>query len=307
MDSTSVTLSWHTAIATSTTAAATSHATATGDVACCNGNNNDDDQIYQIGSGLAIFLTIVYLSVSLCAIIGNWMVLWIVIRSRSMRSVTNAFIANLAVADLMIGSLAIPFQFQAALLQKWLLPHFLCSVCPTAQTLSLNLSIFTLVALSVDRHRAVTQPLKPRISRTTGLILLSIIWILAVTIAIPTFLAFDISYTEATTGEESGDDDGDGDDPQCLPSNMPPHLWKTYNHILVSVQYVVPFFIISAAYIHMAFVLSSDSGVRSTNSASSSKRRVIKMLLMVISIFAICWLPFQLYNILQEIYPEINQ
>lgn len=262
-------------------------------------SNDDDDQIYQIGSGLAILLTIVYLSVSLCAVIGNWMVLWIILRSRSMRSVTNAFIANLAVADLMIGSLAIPFQFQAALLQKWLLPHFLCSVCPTAQTLSLNLSIFTLVALSVDRHRAVTQPLKPRISRSTGFILLSIIWILAVTIALPTFLAFDISWMEGS--------DGTTYEPQCLPSAIPTSLWKTYNHILVSVQYVVPFFIISAAYIHMAFVLSSGSGVRSTDSANSSKRRVIKMLFMVISIFAICWLPFQLYNILQEIYPEINQ
>jgi leucokinin receptor len=257
--------------------------------------DEDDDQIYQIGSGLAIFLTIVYLSVSLCAIIGNWMVVWIVMRSRAMRSVTNAFIANLAVADLMIGLLAIPFQFQAALLQKWLLPHFLCSVCPTAQTLSLNLSIFTLVTLSVDRHRAVTQPLKPRISRTTGLILLSVIWILAVMLAVPTFLAFEIAWMGPN-----------GEQPQCLPVAVTPALWKTYNHILVSVQYVVPFFIISAAYIHMASVLSSDSGVRSTNAASSSKRRVIKMLFMVISIFAICWFPFQLYNILQEIYPDIN-
>lgn len=260
--------------------------------------SDTSDSIYQIGSGLAIALTIVYLSVSLCAVIGNWMVLWIVMRCQSMRSVTNVFIANLAIADLMIGLLAIPFQFQAALLQKWLLPHFLCSVCPTAQTLSLNLSIFTLVALSVDRHRAVTAPLKPRISRSTGLAVLSVIWISAVIISLPTFIAFNITWVGNETPE-----------PQCLPSRVPVAFWKTYNHILVTVQYVIPFVIISAAYIHMAIVLSADAGVRSTDAArvNSSKRRVIKMLFMVISIFAICWLPFQLYNILQDIYPHINE
>jgi len=38
------------------------------------------------------------------------------------QTVTNYFIANLSIADVMIGCLSIPFQFQAALLQRWDLP-----------------------------------------------------------------------------------------------------------------------------------------------------------------------------------------
>ena len=51
------------------------------------------------------------------------------------QSVTNFFIANLALADVIIGLFSIPFQFQAALLQRWNLPEFLCPFCPFFQVL----------------------------------------------------------------------------------------------------------------------------------------------------------------------------
>ncbi len=44
------------------------------------------------------------------------------------------------------------FQFYAALLQRWDLPEFMCQFCPFTQTLSVNVSIFTLVTISVDRY-----------------------------------------------------------------------------------------------------------------------------------------------------------
>ncbi|RWS19123.1 uncharacterized protein B4U80_02439, partial [Leptotrombidium deliense] len=34
---------------------------------------------------------------------------------------------------------------------------------------------------------------------------------------------------------------------------------------------------------------------------------VIKMLLIVIVLFAICWLPFQCYNVISEIFPNVNR
>jgi len=45
------------------------------------------------------------------------------------------FIANLALADVIIGLFAIPFQFQAALLQRWDLPYFMCAFCPFVQVI----------------------------------------------------------------------------------------------------------------------------------------------------------------------------
>jgi hypothetical protein len=34
--------------------------------------------------------------------------------------------------------------------------------------------------------------------------------------------------------------------------------------------------------------------------------QVIKMLVMVVALFALCWLPLQTYNVLQDIFPDIN-
>lgn len=51
-------------------------------------------------------------------------------------------------------------QFQAALLQRWNLPHFMCAFCPFVQILCVNVSVFTLTAIAVDRHRAILKPLR---------------------------------------------------------------------------------------------------------------------------------------------------
>ena len=51
---------------------------------------------------------------------------------------TNYFIANLALADVIIGLFSIPFNFQAALLQSWNhLPDFLCPFSPFFQVKTL--------------------------------------------------------------------------------------------------------------------------------------------------------------------------
>lgn len=279
-------------------------------------------EVYDIPFWLAVLLSLVYLVVSFCAVIGNWMVLWIVIRSKIMRNVTNLFIANLAVADIIIGAFAIPFQFQAALLQKWLLPFFMCSFCPTVQVVSLNVSIFTLVTLSVDRHRAVTQPLKPRISKSTGYGIIACIWLVSIIAAIPTFLAFQITFRHishlpilpdessvedhfprnrhdnasrySVPGSSREDEESillslpgseeelsreETLEPMCWPTGLDEDLWRTYNHLLVALQYMLPIIIISIAYIHMAIVLSTGSGIMNESRTESvranhSKRRV---------------------------------
>jgi len=51
-------------------------------------------------------------------------------------------------------------KFQAALLQRWNLPAIMCPFCPFVQVLSVNVSIFTLTAIAVDRHRAILSPLR---------------------------------------------------------------------------------------------------------------------------------------------------
>ncbi|XP_049794465.1 neuropeptide Y receptor type 1-like [Schistocerca nitens] len=128
----------------------------THDVVAANGS---DSSLYDVPAAVVALLSLCYGSISVLAVVGNSLVMWIVATSRRMQNVTNCFIANLALADIVIGLFAIPFQFQAALLQRWNLPHFMCAFCPFVQVLSVNVSIFTLTAIAIDRHRAILNPL----------------------------------------------------------------------------------------------------------------------------------------------------
>ncbi|KAI5699826.1 hypothetical protein M8J75_009409 [Diaphorina citri] len=120
----------------------------------------DEEGIYKVPTSIIILLSVFYGTISVLAVVGNFLVIWIVATSRRMQNVTNCFIANLALADIVIGLFAIPFQFQAALLQRWNLPNFMCPFCPFVQCLTVTVSVLTLTAIAVDRHRAILNPLR---------------------------------------------------------------------------------------------------------------------------------------------------
>ncbi|XP_076329882.1 RYamide receptor-like [Tachypleus tridentatus] len=262
-------------------------------------------EIYDVPLSIIILLSFCYGTVSLVAVVGNFCVLWIVATSRRMQTVTNFFIANLACADIIIGLFSIPFQFQAALLQRWVLPNFMCAFCPFVQVLSVNVSIFTLTAIALDRYRAVVYPLKLRTTKLRAKLIIASIWTFGGAAGIPYALALRVRQVyDSTTSNYTK--------PFCDNVEISPTAWKTYKHVLVCLQYFVPLFIISFAYGRMGLKLKG--GQASTCSQRvrdkgimKNKKKVIKMLFIVVAIFAFCWLPFQTYNLLQEIFPKINE
>lgn len=66
--------------------------------------------LYEVPAGVIVLLSVFYGTISVVAVGGNFLVMWIVATSRRMQNVTNCFIANLALADIVIGLFAIPFQ-----------------------------------------------------------------------------------------------------------------------------------------------------------------------------------------------------
>ncbi|KAG7208497.1 hypothetical protein KM043_014721 [Ampulex compressa] len=273
-----------------------------------NGSMYEDyDELYQVPTGLIVLLSICYGSISVLAIVGNSLVMWIVATSRRMQSVTNCFIANLALADIVIGLFAIPFQFQAALLQRWNLPHFMCAFCPFVQVLCVNVSVFTLTAIAVDRHRAILKPLSAKPSMLRAKIVIFGIWLLAGSLAAPMAAALRVvMLPEGTSGGRQHMK------PFCRNENMSENFMLTYRGLLGFLQYLTPLSIISCVYARMAFKLwgskapGNAEGSRDAN-LMKNKKKVIKMLVIVVALFAICWLPLQTYNVLQYTYPSINE
>ncbi|KAI9580786.1 hypothetical protein GQX74_013287 [Glossina fuscipes] len=101
----------------------------------------------------------------LVAITGNCIVLWIVTGHRSMRTVTNYFLLNLSIADLLMSSLNCIFNFIFMLNSDWPFGAFYCTVNNFMANVTVSTSVFTLVAISFDRYIAIVHPLKRRTSR----------------------------------------------------------------------------------------------------------------------------------------------
>ena len=98
-----------------------------------------------------VFMIMIYGVVTIVSVYGNALILWVVSTTKSLQNVNNLLIINLAISDIIIALFCIPFQFYAALVQRWDLPAFMCKLCPFAQTLSVNVNIFTLLLIARDR------------------------------------------------------------------------------------------------------------------------------------------------------------
>ncbi|XP_055915102.1 neuropeptide Y receptor type 2 [Eupeodes corollae] len=268
------------------------------------------EKLYSAPAEIVALLSVFYGGISIIAIVGNTLVIWVVATTRQMRTVTNMYIANLAFADVIIGMFCIPFQFQAALLQRWTLPDFMCAFCPFVQAVSVNVSVFTLTAIAIDRHRAIINPLRARPTKFISKIIIATIWATAVAFAVPCAIAFRVETLHERIRENNVILNVSRD--FCSNINLTDDQLQTYRYSLVFVQYLVPFCVISFVYIQMAVKLW---GTHAPGNAQDSrditllrnKKKVIKMLIIVVVVFGMCWLPLQSYNILYVTIPEINE
>lgn len=106
---------------------------------------------------LNIPYTVMELLVAIVAIIGNLLVIIVFYRERRLRRRTNYYIISLASADFLVGLLGVPF----AVLASVGLPHHLYACLFTVSLLVVlcTISIFCLVAVSIDRYWAILHPM----------------------------------------------------------------------------------------------------------------------------------------------------
>uniref|UniRef100_A0A1B0DPD4 G-protein coupled receptors family 1 profile domain-containing protein n=1 Tax=Phlebotomus papatasi TaxID=29031 RepID=A0A1B0DPD4_PHLPP len=115
--------------------------------------------------------------VGLVAVIGNGMVIAVFQKERRLRRRTNYYIVSLAIADFLVGLLGIPF----AVLASIGLPTNLHACLFTISTLVVlcTISIFCLVAVSVDRYWAILHPMaySRNVRTKTAIVIISMCWV----------------------------------------------------------------------------------------------------------------------------------
>lgn len=85
---------------------------------------------------------ILYIAILLLAIIGNALVILTLIHNRRMRTITNVFLLNLAVSDILLGVLCMPITLIGTLLRDFVFGKLMCKLLPYLQgTLIVNVYV----------------------------------------------------------------------------------------------------------------------------------------------------------------------
>lgn len=95
--------------------------------------------------------TLLFAGMIIVATGGNLIVIWIVLAHKRMRTVTNYFLVNLSIADAMVSTLNVTFNYIYMLNSHWPFGTLYCKICQFVAVLTICASVFTLMAISIDR------------------------------------------------------------------------------------------------------------------------------------------------------------
>ncbi|XP_066478035.1 G-protein coupled receptor 83 isoform X1 [Tiliqua scincoides] len=258
-----------------------------------------DGRRHETGSQnliVKILLIVAYSFIIVFSLFGNVLVCHVVIKNKWMHFTTSLFIANLAVADLMITFLNTPFTLARFVNSTWIFGKEMCHISRFAQYCSLHVSALTLTAIAVDRRQVIMHPLKPRISTTKSLTCICVIWLMATCFSLPHAIyqkLFTFEYSEEITRC------------LCLPDFPEPAdlFWKYLDLATFTLLYILPLLIISITYMTVAKKLwfrrvIGDVTIEQYFALQRKKMMTIKMMMLVVVIFAVCWFPLNCYVIL---------
>uniref|UniRef100_A0A3P9PQW5 Adrenoceptor alpha 1B n=1 Tax=Poecilia reticulata TaxID=8081 RepID=A0A3P9PQW5_POERE len=140
----------------------------------------------------AVPVGMVLASFIMFAIVGNILVILSVVCNRHLRTPTNYFIINLAMADLLLGTTVLPVSATLEVLGYWVFGRIFCDIWAAVDVLCCTASIMSLCVISIDRYVGVRYPLQyPMVvTRRRALMAMLGVWILALVISIGPLLGW---------------------------------------------------------------------------------------------------------------------
>ncbi|KAF7223720.1 somatostatin-like receptor [Nothobranchius furzeri] len=240
-----------------------------------------------------LMTAVISFTVFLVGLTGNTLVIYVVLRYAKMKTVTNIYILNLAVAD-ELYILGLPFLTTQNVLSYWPFGSFLCRVVMTADSMNQFTSIFCLTVMSMDRYLAVVHPIRstkwrhPRVAKVVS----AAVWAVSFVVVLPVVIFSDVQDTFNSCN-------------MIWPE--PNNVWSTAFIIYTAmVGFVGPLLIICLCYLLIVVKVKSSSARVGFTKRRRSEQKVTRMVVVIVVVFVLCWLPFFIINMvnLVVIIPE---
>ncbi|XP_041603192.1 somatostatin receptor type 5 isoform X2 [Vulpes lagopus] len=157
------------------------------------GDNGTQEGLAPSPGARAVVVPVLYLLVCAAGLGGNALVIYVVLRHAKMKTVTNIYILNLAVADVLL-MLGLPFLATQNAVSYWPFGPVLCRLVMTLDGINQFTSIFCLTVMSVDRYLAVVHPIRstrwrrPRVAKLAS----AAVWAFSLLMSLPLVVFADI-------------------------------------------------------------------------------------------------------------------
>ncbi|UYV81905.1 ser-2 [Cordylochernes scorpioides] len=296
-------------------------------------NNTDERYEASLAQTAETVAMAFCLGIIMCAtIFGNILVIMSVFTYRPLRSVQNVFLVSLAVADITVAALVMPFKVAYSVTGRWVFGLRVCEMWLTCDVLCCTASILNLCAIALDRYWAIHDPINYAQKRTLRrvLVMIALVWAISLLISVPPLVGWN-------------------DWPAEFTSETPCQLTSERYYVLYSASgsFFIPLIIMTTVYIKIFLAArrrlrvkvtaprngvstlerlaakaateierdepsSSDSATRFPRQACSvrqymeekqrislaKERRAARVLGIVMGVFVLCWLPFFLMYVI---------
>ncbi|XP_010160650.1 C-X-C chemokine receptor type 2-like [Antrostomus carolinensis] len=229
------------------------------------------------GSVLNKYLVVViYCLVFILSVVGNGLVVLVVTSSHTShtnRSVTDVYLLNLAVADLLFA-LSLPL-WAAYRAHEWVFGTVMCKAISVLQEANFYSGILLLACISVDRYLAIVYATRAATEKRHWVKFVCVgIWVFSVLLSLPVLLfreAFHSPSNGTVCYERIGGEARGGVVLRILPQTF---------------GFALPLLVMLFCYGVTIHTLLQTK--------NAQKQRAMKVILAVVLVFLICWLPYNI-------------
>ncbi|XP_038016229.1 D(1) dopamine receptor-like [Motacilla alba alba] len=253
----------------------------------------------------------------LCTLLGNALVCLAVLRFPHLRSkVTNLFVVSLAVSDLLVAVLVMPWRAASDVLGFWPFGAF-CDLWVAFDITCCTASILHLCLISVERYWAIADPFRyqRRVTQRLAFVTIAVAWLLSLLIS---FIPVQLQWHQdrELPGREQLGSNGSAEEGSCDSS-----LSRTYAISSSLISFYIPVAIMLGTYGRLFRIArrqlrgissletpagrargcpgSSDCPWETSLKNSLKKEtKVLQTLAIIVGVFVCCWLPFFVLNCL---------
>ncbi|KAM3725329.1 putative neuropeptide Y receptor [Dirofilaria immitis] len=232
-----------------------------------------------------------------------------VLYNPQIRTTRNFFILNLALSDFFICTIAAPITFYTVLYTFWPFGLTMCKITGSLLGFGIFLSTFSIAAIALDRCVVIIFPTKRKRQHNLALLLFILIWVISITLALPLLITSDLNTVY--------EDDKCGIYLEICHEkneiwNLMPISKRAYTLGVLLTQYALPLISIVFAYSTIAMRMQIRMNSRlatstfTANAINNERRRSVAgrqrrthlLLICVVTIFAVAWLPLNVFHVL---------